>query len=381
MRQQLSLLALLLLLLSGCKKEAQTYEELLTTLYTPEYASGFIIYGLEGYNSTIIRITNPWQGASGVTFDTFVQRDEEMPPRGFEGQIVKSDAQRIVAMSTTNIGMLEHLGREKRVVGVSGLKYVLNEWITDPQNGVKDIGEQVQYETLASLTPSVVFCYGVSDGQEMMTAKLQELGIPYIYSAAYLEGNALGKSEWLVMFAEVEDIREEGIQKFKQIVENYNEAKALTSNIPDSNRPKVMLNTPFNDGWVLPPKESSTAALIRDAGALPFSGDKEHGEVTQIGLEEAFSMLQEAEFWIGLGHGTKRYSELPLPIRTHASKIKPIKLNHLYNNNAISTSGGGSAFYQEGIVRPDIILRDLIEIFHPELQEHQLHFYQQIPVE
>lgn len=372
---------LLLLLLEGCQESSTSYEELLTPLYTPEYATGFTIYGLEDYQSTIIRITNPWQSATGVVMDTFIQRGEEEPPKGFEGQIIKADAERLVALSTTNIGMLEYLGRDHRVVGVSGLKYVFNEWITDPKNGVKELGEQIQYETLASLQPDVVFCYGVADGQKMMTDKLEELGVPYIFSAAYLEGEALGKSEWLVMFAEIEDMREEGVALFQKIVTNYFEAKALTAGIPQEQRPKVMLNTPFNDAWVLPPNKSTTTSLMRDAGADPFYGKKEVGDVTQIGMEEAFAMLREADFWIGLGHATKRFSELPPALRSHASEMRPVQLNQLYNNNAITTPGGGSAYYQEGIVRPDLILRDLIEIFHPELQEHELHFYRHVPVE
>lgn len=381
MKHHFPILLLFLLILGGCKEQTKSYEELLTPIYTPEYATGYTIYGLEGYQSTIIRITNPWQGASGVVMDTYIQRGGEEPPIGFKGQIVKADAKRLVALSTTNIGMLEHLGRDQRVVAVSGLQYVFNEWITDPKNGVKDLGEQIQYETLASLQPEVVFCYGVADGQQMMTDKLEELGIPYIYSAAYLEGHVLGKSEWLVMFAEIEDMREKGITLFREIVKNYQDAKALTANITSENRPKVMLNTPFNDAWVLPPNKSTTTSLMRDAGAEPFYGKKEVGDVTQIGMEEAFAMLQEADFWIGLGHTTKKFSELPPVLRAHASKIRPVQLNQLYNNNAITTPGGGSAYYQEGIVRPDLILRDLIEIFHPELQEHELHFYRHIPVD
>lgn len=377
------LLSLLFLaaLLGGCTTETNTYEDLLTPLYSPKYASGFSIYGLEGYNSTIIRITNPWQGATDVTLDTFIQRDDEQPPVGFNGQIIKADAHKLVALSTTNIGMLELLGRDRRVVAVSGLQYVFNEWITDPKNNVKDLGEQIQYETLASLQPDVVFCYGVADGQKMMTDKLEELKIPYIYSAAYLEGNVLGKSEWLIIFAEIEDIREEGIRLFNEIERNYMEAKSLTADIPSDQRPKVMLNTPFNDAWVLPPNKSTTTTLMRDAGAEPFYGKKEIGDVTQIGMEEAFAMLREADFWVGLGHSTKKFSELPPALRAHASEMKPVQLNQLYNNNAITTPGGGSAYYQEGIVRPDLILKDLIEIFHPELQEHTLHFYRHIPVE
>ena len=205
-------------LLFACGKESKSYEELLTPLYTPEYATGFTIYSIEGQESTIIRITNPWQGASGVVMDTYVERNGEKVPEGFTGQVVKAGAERLVALSTTHVGMLEYLGYERRVVGVSGLQYLINDYLTDPKNGVVDLGEHIQFETLVGLRPDVVFCYGVYDAETLMTDKLEELGIPYIYSGAYLEPSALGKSEWVIMFAEILDQREKGISGFQQIV-------------------------------------------------------------------------------------------------------------------------------------------------------------------
>lgn len=367
-------------LLFACGKESKSYEELLTPLYTPEYATGFTIYSIEGQESTIIRITNPWQGASGVVMDTYVERNGEKAPEGFTGQVVKAGAERLVALSTTHVGMLEYLGYERRVVGVSGLQYLINDYLTDPKNGVVDLGEHIQFETLVGLHPDVVFCYGVSDAETLMTDKLEELGIPYIYSGAYLEPSALGKSEWVIMFAEILDQREKGISGFQQIVSNYQKALAIAANVPEEERPRVMLNTPFNDVWVLPATQSVTASLIRDAGAIPETGEKEAGDVSHIGMEEALEKLSKADYWIGLGMATS-YKELPEVLRTHAKEIRPIQLDHLYNNNAIISEAGGTAYYQEGIVRPDLILKDLIEIFHPELQEHTLYFYRHIAVE
>lgn len=367
-------------LLFACGKESKSYEELLTPLYTPEYATGFTIYSIEGQESTIIRITNPWQGASGVVMDTYVERNGEKAPEGFTGQVVKAGAERLVALSTTHVGMLEYLGYERRVVGVSGLQYLINDYLTDPKNGVVDLGEHIQFETLVGLRPDVVFCYGVSDAETLMTDKLEELGIPYIYSGAYLEPSALGKSEWVIMFAEILDQREKGISGFQQIVSNYQEALAIAANVPEEERPRVMLNTPFNDVWVLPATQSVTASLIRDAGAIPETGEKEAGDVSHIGMEEALEKLSKADYWIGLGMATS-YKELPEVLQTHAKEIRPIQLDHLYNNNAIISEAGGTAYYQEGIVRPDLILKDLIEIFHPELQEHTLYFYRHIAVE
>lgn len=372
-----ALILLLLPLLAGCKERKATYEELLTTLYTPEYAPGFILYGLEGMESTIVRVTNPWQGAEGVEMDAFVQRAGEVPPEGFEGEVIPVDPERIVALSSSYIGMLEALGEVERIVGVSGLPYISNEYITDSINGVVDLGQMTEYERLVALEPSLLLFYGVDDAQSAMTARLEELGVPYLYMGEYLEEHPLGRAEWLVVLAELLDKREEGVALFKDIVARYEATRALAEGISDADRPLVMLNLPWNDAWFLPSSQSYIARLIRDAGASPITGGEERGVSNTIGIEQALLHLSEAEYWLHPSMVT-RYSDFPPLIQEQAVRIRPIQLNQIYNNNAQSTPAGGSDFWERGVVEPDVILADLLEIFHPERIEHELHYYQKI---
>lgn len=94
-------LLLLTLLSTACSKEKAGIEEFNITFYTPEYASGFSIKGADGYESSIITVTNPWQGADRVTTQLFIARGGESAPEVFTGQVLEGDASRIVAMSST----------------------------------------------------------------------------------------------------------------------------------------------------------------------------------------------------------------------------------------------------------------------------------------
>lgn len=38
----------------------------------------------------------------------------------------------------------------------------------------------------------------------------------------------------------------------------------------------------------------------------------------------------------------------------------------------------GNDYYESGIVRPDLLLRDLVRIFHPELVEEEFVYYKQL---
>ena len=95
-------------------------------VYTPEYAEGFDIRGAEGRQSVLITVRNPWQGADSVCTQLLVVRGDEDVPDGYEGQVLKGDARRIVAMSTTHVAFLDALGETDRVVGVSGLDFITN---------------------------------------------------------------------------------------------------------------------------------------------------------------------------------------------------------------------------------------------------------------
>lgn len=95
-------LCLLIVLLAACNgKKTASISDFSNQLYTPEYVSGFSIKGADGYESSIITVTNPWQGADSITTQLFIARGGESAPEGFTGQVLEGDASRIVAMSST----------------------------------------------------------------------------------------------------------------------------------------------------------------------------------------------------------------------------------------------------------------------------------------
>ena len=378
MKYYLSLPLLLMCLLVSCGKNNTTdYEELLSPLYTPEYASGFEVYSLDGCASTVIRSKNPWMGASGEYRDAFVRRGDEQPPKGFVGTVVPADPQRIVVLSSSYIGMLDRLGAVQRIVGVSGLPYVTNAYLRDPLNGVRDLGFDLNYELLLSLTPDVVLLYGQENANTTVTNKLDELKVPYIYFGEYLEEHPLGKSEWIVAAGELLDRRDRAIRYQQEVSSRYSRVREVAAQAEVL--PTVMLNLPYNDVWQLPPKASFQTTLLTDAGSVPFYGSEERGEMQQIGMETAIEYLQKADYWLHLGMVTE-YRDLPPALMARSSTIRPIQEDHLYNNNRITNDAGGNAYFETGPVEPDVILADLVSIFHPELMEHEPVYYRHISV-
>ncbi len=73
--KRILLFILLAGVLSGCRGKAASSAVFTRAVYTPQYASGFDILGAEGWQSTVIRVRNPWQGAKEVEMAYFIARN------------------------------------------------------------------------------------------------------------------------------------------------------------------------------------------------------------------------------------------------------------------------------------------------------------------
>lgn len=348
------------------------------SIYLPEYASGFRILGAEGRSSVIIESVNPWQGADSVVTRLFIARDGEEPPQGFEGQVIEGDARRIVAMSSTHIAMLDVIGETARVVGVSGMDFISNDAVRSRRDSIGDVGYDgnVNYELLLSLQPDIILLYG-TNGASGMEPKLKELGIPYVYIGEYLEDSALGKAEWIVAVAEIVGKRDEGIKAFSAIPERYNAIREKAADcLKHSSRPKVMINLPYGDSWFMAPTGSYLVRLIEDAGGDYIYKKNNSNESRPIDLEEAFMLVSASDKWINVGQ-TRSLDELRKNYPKFAA-TKPVLSGEVYNTTGRVAANGANDYWERGVVEPDVVLRDMVMIFHPELADSDLVYYEKL---
>lgn len=345
-------------------------------VYTPEYASGFEIKGAEGKESVIITVRNPWQGADSVTTQLFIARNGESVPDGFDGQVVHGDAKRIVVMSSTHIAMLDAVDATDRIVGVSLIDYICNPRIQGGRDSIGDIGYEgnVNYELLMSLEPDLVLIYGLN-GANPMEGKLSELGMPYMYVGDYLEEDPLGKAEWLVALSEIVGRREAGARIFAGIPQRYNELKKKVADAREA-APKVMVNTPYGDSWHVPSTQSYAVRLITDAGGDYIYGKNTGNSSVPIDLEEAYRLVSEADVWINVGTAASLDD-----VKGMCPKFTDTPCftdGMVFNNNLRTNASGGNDYFESGVVHPDIVLRDLVRIFHPDLVNEDFVYYQQL---
>ena len=348
------------------------------SLYAPAYSSGFEIFGAEGMKSTILKTYAPWQGAEGEETQLFIARNGEQAPADFPGQVLDGDARRIVCMSSTYIAMLDALGEPQRVVGVSGIDYISNPYVASHKEQIGDVGYDgnMNYERLLSLSPDIVLLFGVS-GASAMEPKLRELGIPYAYMGEYLEQSPLGKAEWLMVAAELCNVRDKGAETFRGIAARYNALKARIAGAAGGSRPKVMLNTPYRDTWFMPSSRSFMVRLIEDAGGEYVYTKNASDTSVAVDLEEAYLLASSADTWINVGP-CNTLAELTAQNPKFAD-VPAVSNRQVFNNNRRQTPAGGSDFWESGVIRPDLVLRDLCTVFNPQAADTaELYYYKRL---
>lgn len=379
MKQISLLVAMLMALCVGCRPRTSLPADtpVVHAVYTPSYASGFRIVQKEGsMKSTQIEVFNPWQNARNVQMSYFVARNDEKPSASFSGVILPADAHRIVCTSSTHVALLDALGAVDRVVGVSGLNYISNSYIVTHKDQIRDVGAEMDFEVLLRLNPDLVLLYGVNDAQTTVTDKLNELGIPYMYVAEYLETSPLGRAEWLMVLAEVTGLQKRGQQVFADIVSRYETCRKQLGKVTD--RPTVMLNVPWSDVWSMPSQKSYMANLIKDAGGNYIYKGGDAGESMQIGMEQAYTYIEQADYWLNVGNACS-LKEL-VDFNANFSRAKAVRNKTVYNNNLRLNASGGNDFWESSVVCPDRVLKDLILIFHPDKfgRQEQMYYYRHL---
>ncbi len=387
MLQRISVFILLLSLFASCdpsasQNKAQTSKNKSTTTENwrkaeISYANGFSI---EYHKQVkVLRIFNPWQGAQSISA-TYVlyPRDEKEPTFNEPCIKIPIPIESIVCLSTTHIGFLEVIDELESIVGISGKELINNKLVAKKieREEIIDVGydQSLNKEILAVLEPDLIMAYSVNNELSSASAKLEEMGLSLVLNAEYLEAHPLGKSEWIKFVAAFYNKEAQANSYFAQTAAAYNSTAALIS--PNINRPTVMTGLPWKDTWYVPANDSYAAQLIKTAGGKYVWDYLEGNQPAALGIEQVYNETLQTDIWINAGIANNKQDITATDERL--SGLKPLRTNRVYNNNMIQNPNGGNDYWESGLLKPHIILQDLIEIFHPELIDHELVYYKHL---
>ncbi len=293
--------------------------------------------------------------------------------------LLPDSIKRVVCMSTSHIAYMSALNLENLIVGVSGKQYISNQSIQNLiENGeITDIGYEgsLNYELLMRLKPDVVFTYGIAGENNVYINKIRELGITVVALGDYLEDHPIGKLEYLKLFGKVFNCNNKADSIYNQVKLRYLSLKEIVEKT--KTKPKILLNAPWKEVWYIPGDENYMSVLIKDAGGEILLSKPEVSGTITYGLEEVYKNSLKADLWLN-PNNMSTIEELtnsnPL-----FKNIPALKSGKIFNNTKRETRLGGSDFWEKGVIEPDVILNDLIEILHPELDwKRELVYYKQL---
>jgi iron complex transport system substrate-binding protein len=342
------------------------------------YASGFSVQKQDKY--TLVQVRDPWQQSRDVIFTYVLARDTEAVPDSLKDlPLIEIPVERVVVLSTTHVAMIEQLDCGESIVGISGAAYIYSPHIrAGIEKGlVRDVGygQGLDFEAIVKLEPDLLFLYGVEGNVMTILEKLRDLGIPAVFCGEYLETHPLGKAEWIRYFSLFFDKEEDAAGFFLQIDSAY---RALAALIPaDRARPMVLNGLPWKDTWYMAGGNSFAAQLIADAGGDYLWSDNPSSQAVPLDLESVYLRAVQADIWINPGAAGSLEDILFLDQRLGA--LEAVRGGRVFNNDARLSAGGGNDYWESGTVRPDLVLADLISVFHPDLlPDHSFVYYRKL---
>ncbi len=373
------LLLISFIIFASCKpKEVETtVASTVDKTYQISHAKGFTIEKLIN-GITRITVSSPWPESEKKYTYALVLKDklnELSLNKSDYDAVIGVPVEHVVVTSTTHVPALEALGVLEKLVGFPGTTYVssIEARKRIDSNLIAELGsnEAINTELTLSLNPDLVVGFGVNSQNKIYETLIQS-NISVVYNGDWTEETPLGKSEWIKFFAPFFGKEKQADSIFSAIEASYTDSKQLA--LKGETKPTVLSGALYKDIWYLPGGNSWATQFITDANAdYIWKDTKETGSLS-LSIESVLEKGKDADIWISPSQFTA-YDELAKssPHYTQFSAYKNRKI-HTYALTAGAT--GGLLYYELAPNRPDMVLKDLIHIFHPDLlPDHSPYFF------
>ncbi|MFH7018210.1 ABC transporter substrate-binding protein [Flavobacterium sp. FlaQc-47] len=352
-------------LLIGCKKNETpeiTKPEIATN--SIEYATGLSIIKHEGYS--VVTVTDPWPNAKAKYTYVLKEKEAKVPDSLQKYTTIKVPLESVVVTSTTNIPFLEMLEVEDKLVGFPHTDYVSSEKtrVLIDKGSVKNVGEneKLNIEQLIEIAPELIVTFGV-DNNNPALENLKKSGLNVLIQADWMEQSPLGKAEWIKLYGALFGKEEKAKELFDKIVMSYNQAKKLVADKPATST--VLYGSMYQDVWYVAKGNSWVAQFMKDAHANYLWADLKGTGSEGLSFEKILVKAKTANFWIASG-SFKSLAEIE-KANPHYGQFDAFKNKNVYTFEGKFGATGGTVYYELAPSRPDLVLKDYIKIFHPDL--------------
>jgi len=369
------LLALVSLLLVGCKYETDSPPNV-NTENTVRYAKGFSIQNYEGYS--VVTVQNPWPKATKTYTYVLKEKNGIIPDRLKQNTIISVPVKTIVVTSTTHIPSLEMLAVENTLVGFPHLDYISSEKVRGriDTGKVKELGmnQNLNTEVILNLQPDVIIGYGIDNNNPTLD-NLQKSGLKVMLNGDWNEETPLGKAEWIKFFGALYGKQKEANELFSKIENDYLKTIKIAQNV--TYMPTILAGDMFEDRWYLPKGTSWGSLLLKEAKGNYLWKETSGTGSLSLSFESVFEKAQNADIWITSGQfaSLKEMTDM----NPHYAQFTAFKNKNVYSFSGKKGKTGGILYYELAPNRPDIVLKDIVKILHPQLlPSYQPFFFEKL---
>jgi iron complex transport system substrate-binding protein len=365
-------------MIDGCVTEYDAAVDYFPDKVEFEYATGVEVEYFNNYK--VVTVLQPWPGADTSFQYVLIQCGTPAPVDYPDAQVIEVPINRIISMSTTFLPPLDNLGVVDTLVGVDETDFVSTASVRERIDSGEVVevggGADVNVEVTLDLEPDVVMTDSFGSPEYDEHPKLLEAGLTVVMNGDWVETEPLGWAEWVKFMALFYNREAQATTLFDEVETHYNELVALAADVTE--RPTVMTGIQYEGIWYTSGGGSYMAQLLEDAGAdYLWSDDTTTGSLS-LDLESVLERAVDADFWVNANQFWFSLDDIAAEDERY-TEFAPYQNQTVYANNARLNEFGGNDYYESGAANPDLILADLIHIFHPELlPDHELVYYQQL---
>ena len=357
-----SVIGLCICLVYSCGSKGKTAhagESVADSVMMPKYATGYAVK-----DSADVRLVDVGKDHHFA----LVATDNATVPDGYTR--VKVPIERTICMTSLQLSNFTILDAHDVVKGLTGTKNLFNE---DILARVKDgrivkIGMEGNFdnELVMAANPDIIF---ISPSKRGGYDAIRETGITLVPHLGYQELNPLGQAEWIKFVGMFIGKEREASEIFAGIEKRYNDMKAQCEELTaQSRKPTVFSGEMHYGNWHAVGGKNYLAQIFRDAGASYVIDDEETGG-ENLEFEKMYSLAANADYWRILNSYPGEFSYDALKATEPRNELfKAYKERKVIYCNMKQT-----AYYEIAPVMPDVLLKDFVAIFHPELVEKDYH--------
>ena len=329
-----------------------------------KHSSLLTIVEHDGY--TVAEISNPWKPGKLLHRYYLVPRTSDIKPQTSDfsdGTIVEVPVQRAAVFTTVHCALLTELGLGSHIVGVADAKYIKVPYIqeqikagriVDCGNGLNPVVEKIM-----DVKPDVIMLSPFENSGGY--GKTEEIGIPLIECAEYMETSPLARAEWMRFYGLLFGESAKADRLFQQVDSSYTALKEQAAKAGEGR--SVLVDKITGSVWYMPGGRSTIGQMLQDAGGrYPWATDNQSGSLS-LPFETVLERAGESDVWMLRYSADHDLRQAELLSEFHGySQLKAFRQHEVYGCNVEL-----SMFYEDTPFHPDRLLCDFLQILHPDI--------------